>query len=302
MRNFEEVYKRIQEKYSKKFEKIRKKNKIFFIISLMLVIFIFLHVINNLIKINVNILIFELIIATTIFIIAVRKKARFEHDFKSNIINELIKEFDNGLNYYIKGGISKQTFDDSGFKIEYTHIESEDVIKGKIKENINMQMGEIKLISQKKDENGNYEKTTMYNGMFAEMILPIENNIPKITIRKKVPMSYETKTFQKVELESAEFSEKYDFYTENPIEALQIFTIDAVEKILNIREKYKKNIEFILKGNKICMIFDTYKPFEIRINKKTLDYNLLKEYYEIIEMVGNIGIYFNEILNEKNLI
>ena len=45
------------------------------------------------------------------------------------------------------------------------------------------------------------------------------------------------------------------------------------------------------------MIFNSYKPFEIRVNKKILDYNLLKEYYEIIEMVGNIGIYFNENIN-----
>lgn len=297
MRNFDEVYKRIEESYGAKFEKTRKFNIIFFTIGFIILISSVIYVLKNLTTIDSRLLTVIFIVVCIILFAMIRIKKRFECDFKYNIINQLVKEYDNGLKYNIKGGIDKKTFDYSGFEIKYTNIYSEDVIKGKLKENIDMQLGEIKLVSKHKYEDGTSESTTMFNGMFAEIILPNKATMPKITIRRKVPTSYETKTFKKIELESTQFGEIYDFYTENPIEALQIFTIDVVEYILKIKEKYKKNIELILKGNKICMIFDSYKPFEIRLTKKALDYYLLKEYYEIIEMVGNIGIYFNENIN-----
>lgn len=297
MRNFDEVYKRIEESYGTKFEKTRKINIIFFTISFIILISCVMYVLKNLTTIDSRLLTVIFIVVCIILFAMIRIKKRSECDFKYNIINQLVKEYDNGLKYNIKGGIDKKTFDYSGFEIKYTNIYSEDVIKGKLKENIDIQLGEIKLVSKHKYEDGTVESSTMVNGIFAEILLPNQINMPKINIRRKVPTSYETKTLKKVELESAKFSEMYDFYTENPIEALQIFTIDVVEYILEIKEKYKKNIELILKGNKICMIFNTYKPFEIRLNKKALDYNLLKEYYEIIEMVGNIGIYFKNIIN-----
>ena len=297
MRNFDEVYKRIEESYGTKFEKTRKINIIFFTISFIILISCVIYVLKNLTTIDSRLLTVIFIVVCIILFSMIRIKKRSECDFKYNIINQLVKEYDNGLKYNIKGGIDKKNFDYSGFEIKYTNIYSEDVIKGKLKENIDIQLGEIKLVSKHKYEDGTVESSTMFNGIFAEILLPNQINMPKINIRRKVPTSYETKTLKKVELESAKFSEMYDFYTENPIEALQIFTIDVVENILEIKEKYKKNIELILKGNKICMIFNTYKPFEIRLNKKALDYNLLKEYYEIIEMVGNIGIYFKNIIN-----
>lgn len=299
MRNFDEVYKRIDEIYGAKFEKNRKINIIFYTISFIILIFCLIYVLKNLTTINSGLITVILIVVCTILFVMMKIKRKFECDFKYNIINELVKEYDNGLKYNIKGGINRNTFDNSGFEIKYTNIYSEDVILGRLKENINMQLGEIKLVSKRRYEDGTYESTTMFNGIFAEILLPEQVNIPKITIRRKVPTSYETKTFKKVELESSSFNEIYDFYTNSPIEALQIFTIDVVEYILEIKEKYKKNVELILKGNKICMIFNSYKPFEIRLTKKVLDYNLLKEYYEIIEMVGNIGIYFNQNINEK---
>lgn len=297
MRNFDEVYRKIEESYGAKFEKTRKFNIIFFTIGFIILISSVIYVVKNLTTIDSRLITVIFIFICIILVAMIRINKKSKRDFKYNIINKLVKEYDNGLRYNIKGGIYKNTFDNSGFEIKYTNIYSEDVIKGTLKENIDIQLGEIKLISRKKYEDGTSESITMFNGMFAEILLPNQVNIPKITIRRKVPTSYETKTFKKVELESTQFCEMYDFYTENPIEALQIFTIDVIEHILEIKEKYKKNVELILKGNKICMIFDSYKPFEIRLTKKELDYNLLKEYYEIIEMVGNIGIYFKNIIN-----
>ena len=301
MRNFDEVYKRIEETYGERFEKTRKFNTIFFTISFIILISFVIYVFKNLTTIDSRLLTVIFMVVCILLVSMIRIKKKSECDFKYNIINELVKEYDSGLRYNIKGEIYKKIFDDSGFEIKYTNIYSEDVIKGKLKENIDIQLGEIKLVSKEKYKDGTSESVTMFNGMFAEILLPNNVNMPKITIRRKVPTSYETKRFKKIELESAGFNENFDFYTENPMEALQIFTIDVVEHILKIKEKYKKNVELILKENKICMIFNSYKPFEIRLNKKTLDYNLLKEYYEIIEMVGNIGIYMNEIVNERSV-
>lgn len=300
MRNFDEVYKRIEESYGAKFEKTRKFNKIFFLITFIIILVIIIYFFKNLTTINLQLLSCIFICMCIILFIIIRRKIKYEREFKNCIINELVREFDKGLKYNIRGGINRKTFDNSGFEIKYTNIYSEDVIFGKLKENIDVQLGEIKLILRQRYQDGTYESTTIFNGMFAEILLPDQVNMPKITVRRKVPTSYETKIFKKLELESASFNEIYDFYTDSPIESLQIFTIDVIEYILKIKEKYKKNVELILKGNKICMIFNSYKPFEIRLTKNALDYNLLKEYYEIIEMVGNIGIYFNEVLNEKN--
>lgn len=168
-------------------------------------------------------------------------------------------------------------------------IVSEDTIVGTLKEGINLQIGEVL-------KNG-YDSTEV----FARIKLNIDCNLSKIKIRNNNEIQFFIEKDKKVELESAEFEKHYDFYADDKIEALKLFTSEVIEKINYFREKYNIRFEMTIYKNEIYIRFWKNNFFELTMGKDTLDYNMLYEHYKVIEMIGSIGIYFKDTIQKINL-
>ncbi|MGN1299415.1 MAG: DUF3137 domain-containing protein [Candidatus Scatovivens sp.] len=168
-------------------------------------------------------------------------------------------------------------------------IVSEDTINGTLKEGIDLQIGEVL-----KDGWDSAQ-------VFSRIKLNVDCNLSKIKIRNNSEVQFFIEKDRKVELESAEFEKYYDFYADNKIEALQLFTTEVIEKINYFREKYNICFEMTIYKNEIYIRFWKNNFFELAIGKDILDYNMLYEYYKVIEMIGNIGIYFNDTIQKINL-
>lgn len=300
MRKFNDVYEVLYKKYNDYMKKMRKRSNIYLILSLIISIILYFWAFRELIQIEKRFFLGIFILIGIIILIYSKGKGKYSYTFKTKIINELIKEFDPNLNFYIEGAIYNRGFSEAGFIQKYTSVETQDVIKGKLTENINMQLSEIKVILETKDIEGETQKSTIFKGMFAELKLNVEKDFPIVKIRKNnVKYLNYRELVEKIELESAQFEDMYDFYAYNPIEALKLFSIDVIEKIVEFKEKYNIKCEMSFKSDKIYLLFNYYEPFEIRMDKNALDYTMLYEYYKLVEMVGNIGIYFKKILEKK---
>ena len=81
MRNFDEAYKRIEKLYGTKFEKTRKFNIIFFIISFIILIFAVIYVLKNLTTIDSRL---QTIIVIVIGIILFAMVVRTHRHLRSN--------------------------------------------------------------------------------------------------------------------------------------------------------------------------------------------------------------------------
>lgn len=300
MRKFNEAYEVLYKKYNNEMKKMQKKSNMYLILSIFISTILYFWAFQELIQINKRFFFGIFIIIGIIIIIHRKGKGKYTYTFKTKIINELIKEFDPHLNFYMDGASFNRGFSEAGFIKNYTEIETEDVIKGVLTEDINMQLSEIKVIQERSDMEGNKTRDVIFKGMFAELKLNVEKDFPIVSIRKNnTKFLNNRELLEKIELESTQFEDMYDFYAYNPIEALKLFSIDVIEKIVEFKEKYNIKCEMVFKSDKIYLLFNYYEPFEIRVDKNALDYTLLYEYYKLVEMVGNIGIYFKKLLNRK---
>lgn len=301
MRNFNEMYEKIFKEYNQYLEKLRVKTYIYTIIFGAFLVLVYYYSFKDFPSKYKYFLIVSIFIICFCFY-KILLKGKNTRIFKNGVINYLVKEYDPGLNYNPNGAISKITYDLGSFGQNYNIIKSEDTIKGTIKEGINLQLGEIELYNETINEKlGTRDKTKVFQGIFAKIMLNTDCFLSKIKIRNNRLVNFSSEKNKKVELESIEFEKHFDFYADNKIEALQLFTTDVIDKINYFREKYNVDFEMTLYKNEIYIRFQNKNSFEIVIGKNTLDYNMLYEYYKIIEMIGNIGIYFNDIIEKMNI-
>ena len=297
MRKFNEVYEFLYNNYNDEMNKMRKKRNRNIVISIGIAILVSFVLFHNLSTSAYLVYSFAFFIVVITMVYAVSKNGNYTKNFKFKIINELIREFDPNLKFSDKGTLSEQSFLESDFEKDYSYITIQDAIYGKLSEGINIKLSDIKVIDKVQTEDGT-SNVTRFEGLFGELKLNTLKEMPRIIIRKN-NKRITRKYFEKIELESSEFENKYDFYTDDPIEALKIFSVEVIEKIVDLQEKYKISFEMSFNTDKLYLLIYYKNAFETRIGKNPLDYNLLYEYYSLIELAGKLGIYFKKILDEK---
>ena len=82
---------------------------------------------------------------------------------------------------------------------------------------------------------------------------------------------------------------------------MQILTADIMEMLIEFKKASKIEYELTLKGNQIYLRFFTGAVFEPNILKKSLDYNTLKRYYDIIEFIFKVTRSINKVIEETEI-
>ena len=103
---------------------------------------------------------------------------------------------------------------------------------------------------------------------------------------------------EKIELDSSEFEKLYDVYSSNKIIAMQILTSDIMQMLIDFKNKNQITPELTLKKDKLYIRFTTGNQFEGSIFKKSMDYKVLKKYYDIINFTLSITEKFLKNISE----
>lgn len=301
---FEKIYTKLENVYNKELKPLAKKVKlrkfisitsfVFALISLWIIARIFQRTHASIpIVPSIILLILPFIPILIIGIVPVSKKEwDFSYIFKEKIYSLLVKQIEPHLTYSSRAFKETNIFEN--YKSSDYDLASDDsttvtdVIEGSIGNKINTRISNI-CISRRCGKS----RTPIFYGLFCEV--PLNKNLnAKIKLLPNYNLRVSTsKGYTKIEMDSTNFENKFDVYSNNKIIALQLLTSTVMEKLNKFYDKYEVNFEFSIINDKLFVrIKDAFLFNSIYLNKKdtfiyysyilfTLD--LLEELYNIVE-------------------
>ena len=176
---------------------------------------------------------------------------------------------------------------------KFDRYNSEDYICGSLNDGKMLVMSEVTTKRRETDSKGRTHYVTVFQGLFAK--IELDKYIDSTTrIRKNKFKLIDHQN--SLEMDSGEFERIFDVYSEGKIETMQMLTLDTMQYIIDFKNKTKLVPEFTIKENSVYIRFYMGDVFEGNVLKKSLDYSILKKYYDIFNFIPMI---INEFL--KNL-
>lgn len=276
MKNFNKIYEKIYKECNNQLEELRKKKR-----NESIAVTIVFITIGCIIAKTTN-QPFFLVLAMLFIVIYVsfsKKNSIYNSLFKSKVVSNLIKEYNENLEYKPLRGVSRAAYAGGQFE-HYDNFYSEDLITGTLEGGYHIDMAEVKTERESTDSDGNRTTETVFYGLFAEVKL--SKILPTcIRVRRNgtAPLLAGN---QKIEMDSSEFEKKFNVYATDKIIAMQLLTADIMQLLMDFKVQNKITPEFTITRDKLFIRFSTGNVFEAKVMKKALDYETLKKYYDII--------------------
>lgn len=290
MKKFEKVYEEVIKKDSQKF--VSQRKLLYTLIVIMCIIGINLIVAVTLevesVAINAGAIFLILLL---ILIISLTKE--YTKKYKEQVIFKFLKQINETFKIYPEKSIDKKEYEKSGFK-SGNQITSNDLIEGKLENNLKVQMADIIVRDKRVNEAGEQTILTLFSGLFVvvELNKSIEKPIKLLADQKKLGK-------RNLKIDHTEFEKHYDIFSENSLQAYQLYTADIMDKILEFKSKNKIYPEIIVNKNKLYIRIAVDGLFEPTLFDFGFDKETLKKYYEIIKLINEISNHLlNTILDE----
>ena len=219
-------------------------------------------------------------------------------DYKRKVINEMIKSFNKNVQYYHYLGLDMQDYIAGEFENLFNRYHSEDLIIGILENDKKISIGEVRTYIK-------YDDTyiSAYKGIVAKIEIRKKIN-SKIYIKKDSKNIIKTKeiNIQKVELDSQEFENLFNIYSDNKIIAMQILTSDVMNMLIDFYKEIP--FEITIKNNNIYIRFHTGEEnlFENpSLYKEALDRDTLYKYYSILDFTFELINKIQDVINKVNI-
>lgn len=247
-----------------------------FILMLLSVVDLIIYIGSKIVFINVNIM---------YFYDAERfnNVEQFDKDYKDKIINKMLENFIEELDYIPSKGLPSNIYDEVNDEY-YNRYYSNDYFEGKINgRKIVMADLLVKKETKEKDEDGREKlvTTTIFNGLFGKIDLNKSIN-SNLTITE----GYQFPFFdgQKLEMDSYEFEKAFNVYTDDRMIAMQLLTSDIQEDILDLYNRYNISFDISIINDKMYVSFSTGDMFEV-FSTKSSPNEVLEEHFYIMKFI-----------------
>ena len=216
---------------------------------------------------------------------------RYNEQYKEHVINLLLNGIDENLEYKPLIGIQRWLYQESKFEKSSYLFHSEDLIEGTIDKKHFMRFAEVCI-------NTDYTETNIFEGLFGAINcikdtkteIRVYNNHTSIdSLALKIP---------KVEIDSTEFKKYFNVYSKDKIKTFQILTSDVMSEMVKFSEEYDIKFDIIIRNYKIYIRFHTGNLFESNVLTKAINYDILKEYYDIIYFVLRVSKAINKAVED----
>ena len=275
--SFEIIYQKIYDSCKDRLKEVKEKNNKF-----LLVVGIVLAIINIVILIvpDWRFLIglsLSLSVCVLLFLMMSGNK-NYKRIYKENVIEKLVKAYNEKFYYSPTDGITKVEYGLSKFDGKVDEYYSEDRVFGTMENGDNFQLAEVVTfeVSKTVDSEGKVKenKTQTFRGMYGVVRLE-KNTLANIYIASNSKFRKFNKN--RVEVDSSLFEEYYDCITKDKITAMRIFTSDLIEKYIEIVKDNKYGFELKIIDNMIFFRYKTNQLFEPPMFSSGLDKNFVKK-------------------------
>lgn len=311
MKSFNEVYEQVHKESFEELEILRKKAKRKLFRSLLIIGIVIVFVVFFFKKANSDyfmsgrqtIFLFyfsAVIVMISIIVITAISKTKYTPTFKEKVIGPFIKNIDKNLQYKPNEGISSVIYRMGEFE-GYDNYYTEDLIIGKLDEKYNFQMAEVRTEEESTDSDGDTHTYTVFHGLFGnvECAKNIETTFKVRSDKGVLGKMFKGKT--KVEMDSQEFEKYFDVYGDNKIIVMQILTSEVMSTMIDFIQQSKIKYELTINKDQIYIRFHTGGLFEPSLFKNSLDYSMLKKYYDILDFVFKVTREINSVIEKTDI-
>lgn len=218
------------------------------------------------------------------------KQKKYNDKFKEIIIQKIIENFYDNLEYYPNKGVSELIYRDAKYNEYYNRYYSEDYIEAKIDNNYDIDLAEVETKKEEtyKDSDGNTytSEEIIFHGLFAKIVIDKSIN-SRIVIAKNNKLIFDKK---RQKMDFSEFEKYFDVASDNKILAMQILTPDIMLELLNFLNRYNVIFDIIINDSVIYIRFHCGSMFEsANLKKGALDRDTLEKYYNMVKLTYNLS-------------
>lgn len=224
----------------------------------------------------------------------------YKSNFKSMVIERIIKFIDENLNYSPAQCIPQSLYMSSRLFLKTPDkYFGDDYVYGKI-DKTQLEFSELHTQYVTRDSKGRTTSHTIFKGVFfvsnfnknfkgITMVLPDTAQKMFGNVFGNIFQSWNKFRGELIKMDDPEFEKLFVVYGSDQIEARYILSTSLMRRILDYKNKIKKNIYLSFIDNKLFFAISYYKNlFEPKLFKTLLDFNLIKEYYEDLELTISI--------------
>ena len=217
------------------------------------------------------------------------KKVTYIDLFTERIVTPIIKSVFENSEYYCDDGLTEEEYDKGDWE-SYDRYSSEDKIITQI--NIDeskdlktkLVMSQVHTEDRHKDDEGKVYYSTVFSGIAGYADLPKD-----IGCYLDVAVNgWFDSCKDKLEMDMSGFEEMFDVKTDDKIKAMQILTSDIMSELIQLTKTSNFRFEFYINHGRIYIRFHTGGIFETSVFSKTMNYEELKEYFDILSSIKNI--------------
>ena len=244
-------------------------------------------------------ILFPLIIGAVLstFIAAFLSKG-YVREFKTTIIQKIVKFIDDNLTYVAHRYVPKSTFMASEiFKTKPNRYKGDDYVSGKVG---TTQIEFSELHAEYESGSGkNRSRRTVFKGLFFiadfNKHFTCKTIVLPDTAEKlfggfgKMFQSWNVLRGQLIKLEDPEFEKFFVVYGDDQIQARYILSTSLMARIVDFKRKTSRPIYLSFVGSKVFVAVSyTKKLFEPRLFRTILDFELVQEYFEDLQLATGI--------------
>ena len=235
----------------------------------------------------------------------VSEEASYTTQYKQLVITPFIKLLTPNISYRSNKSMERRAYIDGQFESFDVYSSNDDIV-GYIN-NYQFELANVHTEDEHTDSDGHTTYTTVFKGLYAFMPLPDTYEI-EMFLRKDIKDTRKIfkksgKSFENLytKLDSSEFENKFDVYTNNKIFAAKILTHDIMQLMGDYVEKYEIPFEFTIKNNYFYIRFPGYDLFEpvIKKDKPALDKAVLYKDYTTLDFIYTVMYTMYDNINKN---
>ena len=235
----------------------------------------------------------------------VSEEMSYTTQYKQLVITPFIKLLTPNISYRSNKSMERRAYIDGQFEGFDVYSSNDDIV-GYIN-NYQFELANVHTEDEHTDSDGHTTYTTVFKGLYAFMPLPNTYEI-EMFLRKDIKDTRKIfkksgKSFENLytKLDSSEFENKFDVYTNNKIFAAKILTHDIMQLMVDYVEKYGIPFEYIIKNNYFYIRFPGYDLFEpvIKKDKPALDKAVLYKDYTTLDFIYTVMYTMYDNINKN---